>query len=1485
MKRYSFIIVTAVLACLYFSLLSSYSDRFRNIEEAYAEVNAVNLAQGIKAENLKNLLLSRDYVDNSNDAEFIAGQLAGKINVENSASNKKLKALSDLQKRSWQVPSSVIDSIGSPLFKERLRNSRLSLGIDEQFNSLNTSELPSIISLNEGNGKIAVSIKAKDLSAPSIKKFFRLNDTICRGVVVRLSKHYLDTMDNYKPTEEIIGYLKTDSDGSGVFEGLDMNSSYSVIPISVGHEYGQPKGTIGGNLAECSEKGMLECEFTQNEHRIRLFDALTLKQIREDDSMTIRSPKEFKKQMAVYLALFFVIWWLIYLLSLRGKRNMDRGVLSILMMLTGLCLLMMFSINDPLADKMMGVDMAHGIIAGAVLILLLQKVDFMKLYQDRLPVGFDVPLECLKWLIKPFRVKVSYLTETLADRQANVLRKIGALLLIFCCLPFLILDLVCLTRLSGRFNKFLDRLPKGSGYIMVALLLTALLFTPLGVAVGGMRVNLNLGILFQPSEIAKYLIIIFMAAYFCVNANNIIKYSEKGNTTLFASKMKMMLSIIIGLGILMGLYLVLGDMGPSLVMAITFIIMYSVIKSKIDLDGLSDSRKMTSILTCDLAMLTYGIISFIVFLIIGGKLASMGLGCLAWFVIWILIGVSKKQVFESPIMFNLILSAFIFGGSILSGIPALETVGERLESRNEMCTNTWGTLPVDGMAADAGENTQVAEGLWGLASGGLFGQGLGSGSPQFIPAYHTDMILESVGEQLGFAGILAIILLLALLLRRTVVLGYRTSHPFTFYLCLGVAVVTAVQFIIISLGSTGIIPLTGVTVPFFSYGKVSMILNLTTFGIILSISSNNTICADTQSVEAVELNKRNIGKYNYSVSVLSLIYCLVAIIIAGVFIYYQVIGRNATLIRPVYVNNASGIPVIEYNPRIDEITKKMYAGDIYDRNGVLLATSEQSKLKQYENVYSKYGLNDEAQKGQQRFYPFREHLYFILGDYNSKLFFSSSEKSPRGYMAEARHLAELRGYENVLRDEFGVPVKADLVSDEFTPGRYYSANYTTVQRGIQLRDYSALIPYLKAGVNSSKIDRTNERDTHFWEFGSIKPKDIQMTIDAELQTKLQQRIPEYIADNFRTGKWINRNAWNKLRISVVILDAEKGDLLASANYPLPDYETLKTAPDSYSDNYKDKTWKAYTERDLGMTRPTAPGSTAKVMSALAGLRKEGIAAANPLDKRYSYYVDPAEKVGLEPAGTVTMRDAIVESSNCYFISLVNDYNLYDDLAYIYGEAGVELKGDMSYCIDHREYSADSDWADNVKEDAGAAVESYIRYRESGKKTRMYGHPAWFWAWGQGTLWATPLTMARVSSIVANNGKMPVTRYVMDQKPEEVDIVGALEAKSLNVFMKEEAKAKGFSDLKIGGKTGTAERDLWNARGRKVKDAPNDGWFICYIEDARISSLKDGRKSVTESSPLAVAVRMERLGSGMSGQAVRLTKEVVVSTLREQGYLE
>ena len=1503
MKKFLLIIVTVIIGLLFFKLSSNYSERFEDIEDAYKKGHCVNLVKGIEPNKIASLLMANEYVSNKKDAQFIAEQLSKKLEK-----GQKLATLYDLNKRAWQVPATVIDSFVNVAeetnakgkkskkeesaedsdLKHHLVLSQNSLGVDSLFNTLKVESLKTEVNLGEkNNGKIIAIVKEKDPNANFIKSKLHKDKVPCKEVIVRLSAHYLNkTKDGVKDSVVILGHAKTNADGKAVFAGLDTALSYSVRPIKNGYEYGSAKGTIGGNLSQTGKDDTLTCEFTQQEHRLRMFEATTLKMIKEDQTMTIRSPKEFEDTLIAYLLVYFAMWWGLYLINIRKKGTIDESILSILMLLTGICILTMFSINDPLTDKLLGVDMAQGIIAGVVIIGLLQKVDFVKLYQGQSKVGFDIPLECFKWIFKPFKTKVLYFAQALTDPKKNFVIKILSLVGVVICLPFILLDIIQLTRLSNKINTLLDKLPKGSGYILAALMLTLLLFTPLGASVGGMKVNLNIGILFQPSEIAKYLVIFFMAAYFCKNADNIVKYSEEGNAKLFGAKMKMLAGVVVGLLILMGIYFVLGDMGPALVLAFTFIILYSIIKSKIDLEKVDKSKHTAKIFTCDLAWLIYGILTFLVCLYLGYLWKGrMWVTCLLWFVAWISIGLKRKQIFETAIIFNLIISAFVFGAQ-MSSVPGFDTVAKRLADRNEMCTNTWGTLPINGVEGDAGENTQVAEGLWGLASGGFTGQGLGNGTPHAIPAFHTDMVLESMGEQLGLFSIISIIILLALLMRKTIVIGYRTTHPFVFYLCLGIAIVTAVQFIIISLGSTGLVPLTGVTVPFFSYGKVSMILNLTAFGIILSISKRNSL--ESLPGDIAALKKKDMEKYSHSVALLSLAYTIFAIFLCSVFFKYQVLERDEILVRPVYVNNANGVPVIDYNPRISRLTRKMPSGDIYDRNGVLLATSEASKLseKKHKDVYNSLDLEAcDTTKNLSRYYPFGEQMFFMVGDYNSGIFFSSHEKYARGYMAEARHLDTLRGFNNTKYDAQNKPVKVELKSKEYRPDKYFKDDQEYTSSATVVRDYSPIIELLKDGYYyypKKMISRDIIAKYQDDEKGLSEPNDIQLTVDAELQTKVAQGLEEYFKEKYAGS------SYKKARASIVILDAKNGDLITSTSYPIANMDILKSKdlPNRYSDSEKEPTLKAYTDMDLGLFYGTAPGSTAKVMSAMAGFNGCGLGVKDTNYVIYHVDKDKTEKTGLEPPGTVDMWTALVNSSNCYFINLINDKKLYKQLADIYSAVGVSINKEASYRVDYSTYDPNSDWKRQIISQDYKAASIYQRYVKNrldkeGRPTnikKMRLHPAWFWAWGQGTMDATPLSMARVASIPANNGYMPITRYLLSDKVNSVQVMKSAEANALNSIMKAESREHShFTEQNIGGKTGTAERVMPSKTKRQNRR--NDAWYMCFVENVKVRT--NGQEQTTS---LAIALRIERLyGGEHSSHASRFIREHLLDILAESGY--
>ncbi len=92
------------------------------------------------------------------------------------------------------------------------------------------------------------------------------------------------------------------------------------------------------------------------------------------------------------------------------------------------------------------------------------------------------------------------------------------------------------------------------------------------------------------------------------------------------------------------------------------------------------------------------------------------------------------------------------------------------------------------------------------------------------------MILPSIGEEFGFTGIVCLFILFLIYLHRSIIIGRQTGRPFLFYLCTGIGISTFVQFLLIAGGSTGALPLSGVSLPFISYGGTSLIFNLLAAG-------------------------------------------------------------------------------------------------------------------------------------------------------------------------------------------------------------------------------------------------------------------------------------------------------------------------------------------------------------------------------------------------------------------------------------------------------------------------------------------------------------------------------------------------------------------------------------------------------------------------------------------------------------------------------
>ncbi len=520
---------------------------------------------------------------------------------------------------------------------------------------------------------------------------------------------------------------------------------------------------------------------------------------------------------------------------------------------------------------------------------------------------------------------------------------------------------------------------------------------------------------------------------------------------------------------------------------------------------------------------------------------------------------------------------------------------------------------------------QIAHGLWALSTGGPWGLGHGLGSPQVIPAGHTDFVLAVIGEELGFVGVAVVVALYVLLCWRCLRIALRAPGDYTAFLATGVTLALVAQALVIAGGLVGLMPLSGVVTPFLSYGKSSMLANFAALGVVMAIARRKG---------AVRRH------FLQPVRVLGAVLALAAAAVLLRAMWVQIPHADEYATRSSVGEQADGGYRFEYNPRLLAAARQIPRGSIYDRRGLPIATSRPDEIAGLAEAYRAAGVPvpEDCDPAAVRCYPLGGIGFHVVGDWRAQTNWGARNSS---YLERDR-AARLQGFNDH-------PQAVD-VTNPATGAR---------ERAVK-RDYRELLPLVRHRYRPSsaavKALLGRERDIH-------------TTIDAGLQVRASSALRRPIETNGNS------------RGSAVVLDTETGEVLAAVSYPWPVATnaaegsmfrvqgsgfavqgsgfTARGAPPSgllAAAGIED------TERYFDRTRYGLypPGSIFKLIVAGAALRTDTsrtFACVRLPDGRVGNYVRGSKRpvrddpLDTTPHGIVDLQKGMVVSCNAYFSRL------------------------------------------------------------------------------------------------------------------------------------------------------------------------------------------------------------------------------------------
>jgi cell division protein FtsW (lipid II flippase)/membrane peptidoglycan carboxypeptidase len=443
--------------------------------------------------------------------------------------------------------------------------------------------------------------------------------------------------------------------------------------------------------------------------------------------------------------------------------------------------------------------------------------------------------------------------------------------------------------------------------------------------------------------------------------------------------------------------------------------------------------------------------------------------------------------------------AIVAGGvAIATHVPAI-TQSPKVTLRLQMWLDPWyNAIPF---------GDQTARARWAIAAGGFGGRGLGAAPATALPAGHTDLVQAHLTEEMGAAGMIVYLVLLAAIAAQGLWIAAWNRTPERMLLAAGLSIFLIAQWAVIFAGTTGLLPLTGVVVPFLSWGKTGMIVFMLTAAMIARLAESGH--ARESTVELDEVRKGTMA--TMAAELLLLAGGVVVIVLEAV------VWGPATTVRGVvtFLAPQPGDPydriVNLHDPRLQIIADRMKRGEIHDRNGEVIA-----------------GTDPETGE---RTYPLGDAMGTLLGPPEAIVL------RPE-WMIERQLDGILRGYGDLPDgpavwmaekadggERFLFVVKTrDPLPEERERALKMAEGDEVRLLALSAPDFRPLLPLMRA--SREQLQKV---------YDDIPSRTATITIDA----KLQQQTAQILKEAARKGK----------AGAAVVLDADTGHVLARAQWP------------------------------------------------------------------------------------------------------------------------------------------------------------------------------------------------------------------------------------------------------------------------------------------------------------------------------------------------